>query len=51
MDSNLVALVTFDLHESGFQDFRCDSNINLGISIDTLAKVLKCANNDDSICS
>jgi len=50
MDSNHVALATFDLHESGFMDFRCDHNINLGISIHTFAKVLKCANNDDSIC-
>ena len=33
----------------GFQQFRCDRNISLGISLASMAKVLKCAGNEDVI--
>jgi len=49
MDSSHVALVSFHLDESGFSSYRCDRQITLGLSIENLSKILKCAANDDSI--
>jgi len=49
MDSSHVALVSFFLHESGFTSFRCDRSLTLGLSIENLSKILKCAGSDDSI--
>jgi proliferating cell nuclear antigen len=49
MDSSHVALVSFQLDESGFATYRCDRNITLGLSIENLSKILKCAANDDII--
>lgn len=49
MDSAHVALVSLKLNESGFKDYRCDRPLTLGLSIENLAKILKCAGNDDSI--
>jgi proliferating cell nuclear antigen len=49
MDSSHVALVSFHLDESGFTSYRCDRQITLGVSIENLSKILKCAANDDSI--
>lgn len=49
MDSSHVSLVSFFLHESGFSTFRCDKPITLGLSIENLSKILRCAGNDDSI--
>lgn len=49
MDSAHVALVSLKLNESGFKDYRCDRPLTLGLSIENLSKILKCAGNDDSI--
>lgn len=49
MDSSHVALVSLEMKEKGFANYRCDRPITLGLSIENLAKVLKCAGNDDSI--
>lgn len=49
MDSSHVALVTFILHASSFQEFRCDGPQALGLSLEKLAKVLKAAENDDAV--
>jgi len=49
MDSSHVSLVTLMLREDGFEHFRCDRNISLGLQIDGLTKILKCAGNDDVI--
>jgi proliferating cell nuclear antigen len=49
MDSSHVALVSFFLHESGFSSYRCDKPLTLGLSIENLAKILKCAGNDDTL--
>jgi len=43
MDSSHVCLVAFHLHADGFDHFRCDRPLNMGIHIGNLAKVLKCA--------
>lgn len=49
MDSSHVALVSFQLKEDGFQNYRCDRPMTLGVSIENLAKILKCASPDDII--
>ncbi|RKP20537.1 hypothetical protein ROZALSC1DRAFT_5786, partial [Rozella allomycis CSF55] len=49
MDSGHVALVLLQLNSDGFEDYRCDRNITLGINFAALTKVLKCAANDDSL--
>lgn len=49
MDSSHVSLVSLTLSNEGFDPFRCDRNITLGMDTGTLSKILKCASNDDSI--
>ena len=49
MDSSHVALVLLKLEERGFTDFRCDKPRTLGVSVENLCKILKCANSDDSL--
>ncbi|CAI5437880.1 unnamed protein product [Caenorhabditis angaria] len=47
MDSSHVAMVSLKLKASLFETYRCDRNINLGLSLANMSKALKCANNDD----
>ncbi|XP_057523665.1 proliferating cell nuclear antigen-like [Amaranthus tricolor] len=49
MDSSHVALVSLLLRSEGFEHFRCDRTFSMGMSIANLAKLLKCASNDDII--
>jgi len=49
MDSSHVSLVTLLLRGEGFDSYRCDRNISLGISLDSFQKVLKSATADDMI--
>jgi len=49
MDSSHVSLVAMLLKKDGFKHYRCDRNISLGINLVSLAKVLKCAGNDDKL--
>ena len=35
MDTSHVALVSFELNSEGFEPYRCDRNISLGIKIST----------------
>ena len=49
MDSSHVALVSLNLAESGFDSFRADTNMVIGVSIQNLSKVLKLADNSDAI--
>lgn len=48
MEGNHVTLVQFLLRSEGFETYRCDRNVCLGINIQSLAKILKCAGNDDA---
>ena len=48
MDANHVTLVQFLLRSDGFATYRCDRNVCLGINVQSLVKILKCANNDDT---
>jgi len=47
MDSAHVSLVALLLRRDGFEQYRCDRNLSLGIRLESLTNILKCANNDD----
>ncbi|KAH9846333.1 proliferating cell nuclear antigen [Lenzites betulinus] len=47
MDNSHVALVSVKLKADGFQKYRCDRPIPLGVNLGSLTKVLKCAKDDD----
>lgn len=49
MDSSHVALVSLNLSMDGFEHYRADTNMVLGVSIANLAKVMKLADNTDQI--
>jgi len=49
MDSSHVALVQVTLRSSGFDHYRCDRAVKLGISCTNMFKILRCAGNDDVI--
>ena len=49
MDSSHVCLVAFNLRADGFDHFRCDRPLTLGINLENLAKILKCAGSNDII--
>jgi len=49
MDSSHVSLVALLLRKDGFDFYRCDRNISLGINLASMAKILKCAGNDDRV--
>ncbi|PNH08933.1 Proliferating cell nuclear antigen [Tetrabaena socialis] len=49
MDSSHVCLVSLVLRDDGFDHFRCDRNMPMGIHFANFSKILKCAGNDDAI--
>lgn len=49
MDNSHVALVSMLLRSDGFDPYRCDRNIPLGINLNSLSKILRCAGNEDTI--
>lgn len=49
MDSSHVSLVSLLMRADGFDPYRCDRNISLGINMGSMTKILKCASNDDII--
>lgn len=49
MDSSHVSLVALHLKREGFQHYRADRNTSLGINLGSMAKILKCAGNEDMI--
>lgn len=49
MDSSHVALVALLLRSEGFEHYRCDRNISMGMNLGNMSKMLKCAGNDDII--
>ncbi|CAK9173605.1 unnamed protein product [Ilex paraguariensis] len=49
MDSSHVALVALLLRSEGFDHYRCDRNLSMGMNLGNMAKMLKCAGNDDII--
>lgn len=49
MDNSHVSLVSLTLRSDGFDKFRCDRNLSMGMNLSSMAKILKCANNDDTL--
>ncbi|UJR10164.1 hypothetical protein I4U23_014380 [Adineta vaga] len=49
MDSSHVALVSLVMRSEGFESYRCDRNMSLGISLVSMSKVLKTMGKDDSL--
>ncbi|CAM9168560.1 unnamed protein product [Chrysoparadoxa australica] len=49
MDSSHVALCSLQLRNDGFDHFRCDRQLSMGLSMVNISKVLKCAGNNDII--
>lgn len=49
VDDSRVLLVSLLVGEDAFSTYRCDRNITLGVDLSSLAKVLKCGNNSDSL--
>ena len=49
MDGSHVSLVSLLLRAEGFEHYRCDRNISLGVQTASLSKILKCSGNDDAL--
>ncbi|VDI25671.1 proliferating cell nuclear antigen [Mytilus galloprovincialis] len=49
MDSSHVSLVSLNIRSDGFETYRCDRNLSMGMNLATMSKILKCAGNDDVI--
>ena len=49
LDQSHVSLVALLLRSEGFESYRCDRALPLGINISSMTKILKCAGNDDSV--
>lgn len=49
MDSSHVSLVSLNLRCDGFDKYRCDRNLSLGMNLASMSKIMKCAANDDII--
>ncbi|KAL6193863.1 hypothetical protein ACLB2K_034947 [Fragaria x ananassa] len=49
MDSCQVALVALLLRAEGFEHFRCDRSISMGMNLNNMSNLLKCSGNDDII--
>jgi proliferating cell nuclear antigen len=49
MDSSHVSLCALTLRSEGFEMYRCDQPFTMGVSTMNMAKILKCAGNEDSI--
>ena len=49
MDSSHVSLVALLMRSDGFEAYRCDRPISLGINMASMTKIIKCADNNDVI--
>ena len=49
MDSSHVALVALLLRSEGFEHYRCDRNLSMGMNLGNMAKMLRCAGSNDII--
>lgn len=47
MDNSHVALVSVRLERAGFSKYRCDQRTRLGVNMNSIVKILKCAKDDD----
>jgi len=49
MDNSHVSLVSVNLRADGFDKFRCDRQLSMGMNLTSMSKILKCAANNDII--
>ncbi|XP_014276464.1 proliferating cell nuclear antigen isoform X2 [Halyomorpha halys] len=49
MDNSHVSLISLFLSQGGFDKYKCDRNISLGINLTSMLKIMKCAGNDDIV--
>lgn len=49
MDNSHVSLVSLNLRSDGFDKYRCDRNLSMGMNLANMAKIFKCANNNDTV--
>ncbi|XP_067001349.1 proliferating cell nuclear antigen [Anabrus simplex] len=49
MDNSHVSLVSMNLRSDGFDKYRCDRNLSMGMNLGSMTKILKCAGNDDIV--
>jgi len=49
MDNSHVSLVALNLKSDGFDRFRCDRNLSMGMNLGSMAKILKCSENNDVV--
>lgn len=49
MDNSHVSLVSLNLRSDGFDKYRCDRNLTMGMNLANMAKIFKCANNNDTV--
>lgn len=49
MDSAHVCLVSVSLEAGGFDRFRCERAVSLGVDMESMAKVMRCASRDDIV--
>ncbi|XP_019876835.1 proliferating cell nuclear antigen [Aethina tumida] len=49
MDDAHVSLVYLTLRSDGFDKYRCDRNLTMGMNIENLSKIFKCSSNDDKV--
>merc|ERR1712107_903830 len=49
MDNSHVSLVSVNLRADGFDKFRCDRTLSMGMSLTSMSKILRCAANDGII--
>ena len=45
MDNSHVSLVSVNLRADGFDKFRCDRQLSMGMSLESMAKILRYSNN------
>uniref|UniRef100_A0A0G4HYV8 DNA sliding clamp PCNA n=1 Tax=Chromera velia CCMP2878 TaxID=1169474 RepID=A0A0G4HYV8_9ALVE len=49
MDASHVALVSMKMNDKGFNHFRCDKGMSLGLNMTSVSKIFKICNNDDTV--
>lgn len=49
MDSSHVSLCALMIRSDGFDHYRCDRSLSLGLSMANISKILKCAGNQDTV--
>jgi hypothetical protein len=49
MDNSHVALSSIELRREGFEPYRCDRPMSIGISLAALTKIVRSADNNDTL--